>query len=106
IAEWRVRRHRMAGRDRRGEALEALLLAVLAGLQAGRPLRQAWLLAAYEVRDAVLEPGRTEFIAGLNGGWTLEDGLGHWSRRLHSGVLRRCQAIAAAHRQTGGDVHG
>ena len=88
----------------RAEALEALLVAVVAGLQAGRPLRQAWLLAAQEVAAASLEPGRTEFIAGLHGGWSLEEGLAYWHRRSGSQALRRCQAVAAAHRRTGGDV--
>lgn len=86
------------------ETLEALLLAVVAGLQAGRPLRQAWLAAAHEVADAVLEPGRTEFIAGLNAGWSLEDALGHWHRRTGSTAFRRCQTVAAAHRRAGGQV--
>lgn len=87
------------------ETLEALLLAVVAGLQAGRPLRHAWLAAAHEVTDAVLEPGRTEFIAGLNAGWSLEDALGHWHRRSGSAAFRRCQTVAAAHRRAGGQVN-
>lgn len=87
------------------ETLEALLLAVVAGLQAGRPLRQAWLTAAHEVDDAILEPGRTEFIAGLNAGWSLEDAMGNWHRRTGSVAFRRCQTVAAAHRRAGGHVN-
>ncbi|HEY8415642.1 MAG TPA: type II secretion system F family protein [Thermaerobacter sp.] len=94
-----------AAAARLDETLEALLLAVVAGLQAGRPLRQAWLTAAHEVDDAVLEPGRTEFIAGLNAGWSLEDALGHWHRRTGSVAFRRCQTVAAAHRRAGGHVN-
>ena len=92
--------------DAMAEALEGVLVTVIAHLQAGRPLRQAWLEAAREVPAPALEPAKGAFIAALGAGLSLEEALGSWY--AHSGLraLRRCQAVAAAHRRTGGDATG
>ncbi|EKP93801.1 type II secretion system F family protein [Thermaerobacter subterraneus] len=94
------------GTERAAEALEGLLVTVIAHLQAGRPLRQAWIEAAREVAAPVLEPAKGEFLAALGAGLPLEEALGLWHGQTGLRALRRCQAVASAHRRTGGDVTG
>lgn len=92
--------------DAMADALEGVLVTVIAQLQAGRPLRQAWLEAAREVPAPVLEPAKGAFVAALGAGLPLEEALGMWYARSGLRALRRCQAVAAAHRRTGGDATG
>ncbi|GAB6876043.1 type II secretion system F family protein [Thermaerobacter litoralis] len=100
------RRRQRAGRDGAAEALEGLLVTVIAHLQAGRPLRQAWIEAARETTSPALEPAKGAFLAAMGAGLSLEEALALWHRATGLRALRRCQAVAAAHRRTGGDVTG
>lgn len=101
-------RARLKGKamDVSAEALESVLVTVIAHLQAGRPLRQAWIEAAREVAAPVLEPAKGEFLTGMGAGMSLEEALALWYDRTGLRALRRCHAVAAAHRRTGGDVTG
>ncbi|ADU51314.1 hypothetical protein Tmar_1201 [Thermaerobacter marianensis DSM 12885] len=108
VAALAAPRRPVAGKavDAAAEALESVLVTVIAHLQAGRPLRQAWVEAAREVVAPVLEPAKAEFVAGLSAGLSLDEALGQWYERTRLRALRRCQAVAAAHRRTGGDATG